>query len=839
MFGSRMLNASRRSEFGWLNTQTDTLNYLRSCIFPEGGRDDTAGQTERSTNLMASYSDPNPALFGTYRGEGGELIVAPCPEVWAKISPKILGDGDDNLERLAARMFPGQPLDVALPKVENALLAMYGKAALADAATMAQDIMVQNILINATADAAALHGASLDDPGILMFASMRSQAVAQTNASFVTQGRVAEESLPVLRNITEAILYAMFPVVCILAVASEGQALAMVAKGYLYTMIWIELWPPMFAIVNYLQTLHAASNLSGAGMMADGASGLSMYTATGIYSTSVSDVAVAAWMVTFVPILAAGIVFGMHRLVSIAGPQVYGAGAAASAASAATGGNMTMGSVSFGQQRLTEYRSDVAVREVQGIGGTTSRHLLTGEGVDQWAQSSGPVSLKDVSSWGQRLSEAKSDAIEAAERSSKAFEKSVDAAYQSAIGLAKSGSTSSSSTFALEAGKLGAEGISASDVREEAKRISDKFGIQDQSAVRKALEISLNSPTVGGAGGVPSALAQAVSRIGGVRGGTSEQEMLATTIDQSSDALRQLGTQRKFDLVDQFRQSEGFRAEQSSNISATDRIESSFREAHTFRTQTSADLAEVQRLQHAQEKFAAFQRSGEANWSNEFYDYARARGVDPTQGRASTEQLRRLLIKFAMTGEVFRRDNGELFWVPERGQGPNIIQGKLDEIDARSMSSRHDLSQPGGGADTVRAAGSAFSRRANAAQADVGISAAQPVSDSGLARRVAQGQSQAASAIGAATESTTAATGREQLRLNDRAGNVSSHHAPVFRENPITGERNANKALEGSYERNRGQPFKEEASKVERAEEAKRAADSASLDAVKNTPIPK
>jgi hypothetical protein len=75
--------------------------------------------------------------------------------------------------------------------------------------------------------------------------------------------------------------------------------------------------------------------------------------------------------------------------------------------------------------------------------------------------------------------------------------------------------------------------------------------------------------------------------------------------------------------------------------------------------------------------------------------------------------------------------------------------------------------------------------------------------------------------------------------MEDRAGNVSGNHAPVMRENPISGERNVNKALESSYGRNRDQPFKDEASVVERADEAKRAAEGASLDAIKKVPIPK
>ncbi len=78
---------------------------------------------------------------------------------------------------------------------------------------------------------------------------------------------LAQETLPHMRNWIEAILYSLFPVVLLLAVFLSAQGAWKLLGGYAMALVWIGLWPLLFAIINGLSLLHlkhktAALNLS-------------------------------------------------------------------------------------------------------------------------------------------------------------------------------------------------------------------------------------------------------------------------------------------------------------------------------------------------------------------------------------------------------------------------------------------------------------------------------------------------------------------------------------------------------------------------------------------------
>ncbi len=808
MFGNRLIRSSREGDFSSLFYQGDTLNYLRNCIFPDLGRETVPGSFERSTSLITSISTPNPALFSTYHdpNAANSVITAPCPEVYSKaVAPGATNSAHNSLVSMAALLVPGVPTSTSEPQIEDSLVAMYGKSALASSASSAQDIMIQNILINAVADASALYGAQLDDPSVLMFASMRSQAVGQMNASYLVQGRIAEEALPIIRNITESVLFAIFPVFCILAMATEGQTLARLIKSYFYTMVWVELWPPMFAIVSYLATIAATRNLAGAGQIAGSTTGLSLQTATGIYSTAISDVSVASWMVTFVPIIAAALLYGADKIMSVA--NASGAPSASDqTASNASKGNLSMGNVSFEQQELAEYRSDARVRRTSSIGGTTSTNLLTGASVDQYAQSSGPVSLKDTAGWGQRLSEGAQAATQSGESHQRSYETALDAAYNRAISLVRSGGASARLGSGFDIGKDSAESLGRAESEQAASQIGKQFGITDSSDIRTAIEAGVGSPIV------IKAMASKSS---------AEQESLRTAISDARNAAHTKSVERKQSFVDTFRSSDKFDSVRSSDRQASNSIDSTMREAEGFRERAASDFSTSERYQQAQEKYAAFARLGEASWNNEFYRFARTQGVDPMHGNVPTSVLRGMLQEFVLSGELFKSDAGETFWVPQQGQGPNIMQGTLDGISPSSLRGGFDASSPGAGRRGVSDFHDISDAKVLSGQRAAGLSPLQAVNGRDLQGRV-DGQHDATQRdIGAAGGQIRTEQGELQRVSDQRSKSISGGHDPVYRNNPITNERNGNRAQDEAWHHDR--PFATEGAAVEEREQAARA----------------
>ena len=776
MFGSRLVQKSREAEALSVYAKFDLVQYIRNCIFPVQGAGGSADAMQNATDLKATYAGmANKALSSSYH-DGGVFKTADCDTVWTHLSTVLNTAGAEAVKRAAQQTLPDlykTDATSAISRLENSLSAIYNKAALSSAGATASQIMQQNILVNATAEASALYGAALNDPSTLLLASMRTQAVQQANAGNMVQGRIAEEALPIVRNITEGILYATFPLLCILLVASEARALAALFKSYVYVLLWVELWPPMFAVVNYLQTLEAAKTLEGAAYLTGGATGLTLGTASPIFSASVSTLATSSWMVTFVPVLAAAVLFGFDKILAITGAAAGGQRAAQSEAAQATKGNMQAGNVSFDQQQLAAYRSDPAMYRTESVGGVEFRNAATGLTLGQYRSATAPVSLSDTVAITRGMASEASASVQAAQRFGKAAERSLDAAFTTALGAAQSNSAAASRSLGWDVSKVGSNGVGATDIDAEARKIAATHGIQDASTVSRALSAGLS--------GLPIP-------VFGAQGRTESQEILKKDLSSGLERLKQLGTQRKHELVDQFRHGEGFEEVRRSNRDATQRVESSAREAQSYRESEQSELARSQQLSAKIEGAERFARDSSANWANLLDQYARTKfGMSVHDGVADPRRWQEVVRSFISDGNLVRGDDGRMSWIPpDRGLGPQAFEPSLlpqaravAAGGAEALEAQHRSTTPGEGAQGVNDARAELDARATAEQHRLGLKPDGTVADGGVKSRVARGQRAAAAEVATAQAATAEAQGQAQLAADARSTQVSEFHRPI------------------------------------------------------------
>ena len=194
--------------------------------------------------------------------------------------------------------------------IDSQIEQAYFKTKIATAAQGAADLLRQNILINLVQDTSSIIGQKLNDPASIMIATARANATASINSSFLTMGKIAEQALPLVRNVIEAIIYAVFPFVFLLFLLAQGRGLGLALKSFVLSLVWIQLWPPLYAILNYVATLASAKNLEAAARMGAGVQGLALETASSIYHGAISDQAVAGYMVISIPIIATAIIKG-------------------------------------------------------------------------------------------------------------------------------------------------------------------------------------------------------------------------------------------------------------------------------------------------------------------------------------------------------------------------------------------------------------------------------------------------------------------------------------------------------------------------------------------------
>ena len=162
----------------------------------------------------------------------------------------------------------------------------------------------QNAVINAINDTSKIIGQKVNDPASMVLAVGRTQAIAQTNASWLNYGKVAEQALPVFRNVVEAVTYALFPLFVLLLLLTSGRDTLLAVKSYVAILIWIQLWPPLYAVLNYMASIYASYDLAAAADLGGGLKTLSLQTASTIYSSAISGEAVVGYLVISIPIIA-------------------------------------------------------------------------------------------------------------------------------------------------------------------------------------------------------------------------------------------------------------------------------------------------------------------------------------------------------------------------------------------------------------------------------------------------------------------------------------------------------------------------------------------------------
>ena len=380
LFGNSLIKRSREATFPDPNFRTDLVNFIANCTMydlADGTLDPAVFAS--STNLWGDMANPNPARFSTIT-TGGTTQIAPCPAVYANLDGRRAPIETQLYNTLASQLNPYLPASQAQADAANEIIAAYQLTLLANASASAADIIRQNGMINAINDASEIIGQKANDPASLLLAFGRAQATAQTNAAWMNFAKMAEDALPLIRNAIEAITYALFPILILLLMLTHGMGTMRVLQGYLFTLVWIQLWPVVYAILHYMGSLASAKHIAAAADLGGGATGLSLLTASQVYSTAISDEAVVGYLVLSVPAIAWAAVKGMEAIGQAAITGVSSLQSmTGSASSAAATGNLSAGNVSFEQQQLAPMRSAAAMRKFSSLHGTEYSDRLTGE----------------------------------------------------------------------------------------------------------------------------------------------------------------------------------------------------------------------------------------------------------------------------------------------------------------------------------------------------------------------------------------------------------------------------------------------------------------------------
>ena len=519
-----------------------TDRVIADCIGPELlDHPDKAAELSHSGDIWATISADgwiNPARSSV----SSDGTVQRCDQALQSLDQHLNTVELDFLsKRLGTVLVPERidPADVirrTLPQSEALLLGVSRSLE----QSLKHSVML-TALPRGMASIAAQAGAPLD----LAAKYSASQANLTSEINYRTLARLAEHSLPKIRNCVEFIVIAAFPLMLLLMVAA-GSAAGAVFRSFFVLLIWFQLWAPLFSVANYLMISVDANPMN---RIASEFGGSTLLAAGIIREAGATSQAIAGSIMLLIPVIAFALAKGSDMaFVSMAtGLMAPAQGASSGASAQASAGNFNAGNVSMGNTSINSAsanKSDLSsswsdpyasksqtaygsvTRDGTGtvtgmartsidLGVTSSgalRHSRTtgtasssattltasesqALSLSSAASSSNAVSREFARAMSQGLSERLSAGQSTAGSSSSSYSKSTGESSTVSRGLSNSENLSFTSGAKLQAG--GGEAQFATDAAKEAAK--DAKGVSSASSENLNLAAAQSSPAVLGA----------------------------------------------------------------------------------------------------------------------------------------------------------------------------------------------------------------------------------------------------------------------------------------------------------------------------------------------------
>ena len=346
----------------------------------------------------------------------------------------------------------------------------------------------------------------------------KSQGNLASEINYRTMAQIAKDALPKVRNALEFVILASFPLVFIMMIAL-GHMSMMLLRSYLTLLIWIQLWAPISAVMNYLMVTVDAHPMNQ--IIAEyGAN--TVFAANLIREFGASSQAIAGFLTIMAPIIAFAIAKGSDMATaqlagSIMAPaqnaaQSQGAGLASGSINLgnASWGNVSTNNVSGSKNDLsTSFTSADMLRTASAYGSVTragngtvtgmsvtpvSMGVTNSVGLGDNASAATSSSLSTGYGYSQSVHALQSMATQTSDRAMAGFTRLLNTEISRQSGLmskdssqmsmsetlgASTSQTLSSSLSNSESASIQSSGIASANIHTISDRITPTNGLSD------------------------------------------------------------------------------------------------------------------------------------------------------------------------------------------------------------------------------------------------------------------------------------------------------------------------------------------------------------------------
>ena len=593
LFGSRLIQESRNFRVVNPVLKADLTMYFKRCVVGDVYLNHVLSPTElkESTNIWESISASPSKIRRTYiANENGERDNKSCAEATPILKTRL----DKEIKRaytiFGINLF-GKPKGTNYEQLFNTHLnnAFNYYQGIQTTGTNA---FLQAMMLNVIKDGISDYQSYLNSTASIMSHEFTKSQVQQ-RYSWELAGLKAAWIWPFFHSVVMMLLIALFPLIVLFAIAYNGiDGL----KSYLMFFLSLQLWPALFAVLNFAMAFYGSSVTSNYGA-------LNLANLDNVEQLHGEVASVAGYMMLFIPWLANGIVkrigetFNSLSQSMVSGVQSSSMAAASEAANA----SFSLGQTSFYNATGNTLSANKHDSNFTSMAGNTTRMLDSGATVTTNRDGTDVIDASSTISRGttslnssQAINGMLSDAAEMNTQAISSKSKQLSSLVSEGMNQLTQFSNLSGKDIRL------GDGVSESDTSQVQKAVSNVLGMASNVAQRTGVSteqaltgiVSAGVAAQAGVNSQHSLIGKGVSLLTGADG-----SLYARANYEKSDSTAQRANDG-FEKVLDAKQMQDFRSDYSfmQNFSQTHHLDSSHSKGASLLSQGASDLRQAQNI---------------------------------------------------------------------------------------------------------------------------------------------------------------------------------------------------------------------------------------------------
>lgn len=598
LFGTRLMENIREARIPDAQLTQDWALFMHQCSFFDMNLYHfyNVQDLAQSADILATLTHTNQALFtnvsqiASRRGNmlqyNGKSKTMTCNEAAKELKDRTRFYSKNYLPGyIADRVFAGLGTNSAGINRVNALVTL-GNSSFQYLLDNARFDTLKNIeqaaMVEIIRQAGIINGQRNRNPAAVQQAFAQVQARNQYIAAQKIGSSMASWNLPLIRSAAEAILIGLFPFVMILAMLGGIMAFRLLSF-YMMSMLWIQLWAPVASIINMIMTMNAKRLFS-----VEAANGvITPGTGDTLLMAAADAQAAAGAAMWLIPVIAGALAMGGRSLMNGMMGMTSSAKSTGEAAGSQVGsgnysaGNMNYNNSNANKHSLNPVYTDPQMMTAQSAAGTSWRNMATGDSRAQMRNSSFGVSSQSQISQSESYSKAADRAETSAQQWQASFRESVSQGNANRLAFATNYGMDRSASEGYGMGLDAAESRKLSYVIDQGKKIAQKFGVTNTSAVISAIAAGLGISGNTGSSTKAQNIKNALGAKGdlGWSGKSQNTDQMVAEIGESIEAGKRQGISFDSNFTDKVSQSEAYKVALNSGNSLAQTAEANFSKA--------------------------------------------------------------------------------------------------------------------------------------------------------------------------------------------------------------------------------------------------------------------